>query len=231
MNELKPNLKLAKATLISVTICMILNFAQIISGYFELRLYQEIQQGYIPDKAELNFSDSRSAIVNDLAYVFRIISGVIFLIWLFRAYNNLRKIGGFLFYSNSWVVGSWFVPFVNLVRPFKIVKEIHEETDKLLDKYSNDYTLRSNFPLLLPWWILWLISWLITGMINYLFFKVLVEQNTLELYILMFQVNIIHAAVGIALAVITFSWIKSYSDMEKKLWKLFNEKNKFEAKY
>lgn len=48
-----------------------------------------------------------------------ILTVVFFLIWLNRSYKNLTPLGAQdLAYSSGWAVGYWFIPFVNLVRPF-----------------------------------------------------------------------------------------------------------------
>jgi hypothetical protein len=59
----------------------------------------------------------------------RFICAVIFLIWLHRVYANLPVMGSRnLNYSPGWAVGWWFIPFLNLVRPYQVVKELYSES-------------------------------------------------------------------------------------------------------
>lgn len=52
-------------------------------------------------------------------------SGVAFLLWLHHAYANLRHFSLVRpRYTVGWAVGMWFVPFVNLVRPYSIMREL-----------------------------------------------------------------------------------------------------------
>jgi len=61
--------------------------------------------------------------------VLRLISVVVFLIWLYRVFSNLPVIGARkLGFSPGWAVGWWFVPFLNIVQPYKIVKELYGES-------------------------------------------------------------------------------------------------------
>src|SRR5688500_18010935 len=45
---------------------------------------------------------------------------VFFLIWVYRAFNNLSALKpGNLEFSPGWAVGWWFIPFANLIKPFQ----------------------------------------------------------------------------------------------------------------
>ena len=49
-----------------------------------------------------------------------VLAAGLFLSWFFLAYSNLQKLGVRDHrFSNGWALGSWFVPFLNLVRPSK----------------------------------------------------------------------------------------------------------------
>jgi hypothetical protein len=49
--------------------------------------------------------------------------------WLHRAYRNLRALGHLTDTTPGWAVGYWFIPFVCLVRPYNVVKELWEKSD------------------------------------------------------------------------------------------------------
>lgn len=58
------------------------------------------------------------------------ITVVIFLIWVYRAYKNLIGLGADgLSSSPGWAVGSWFVPVVNIFKPYQIMQEIWTNSD------------------------------------------------------------------------------------------------------
>ncbi|HWQ36469.1 MAG TPA: DUF4328 domain-containing protein [Blastocatellia bacterium] len=67
------------------------------------------------------------AVLQVVIYIATIIA---FLMWIHRAYRNLEPLGvKHPQYSPGWAVGAWFVPFLNLVRPFQIIREIWTESD------------------------------------------------------------------------------------------------------
>jgi hypothetical protein len=59
----------------------------------------------------------------------RVICVVLFLTWLYRVFRNLPAIGARnLEFSPGWAIGWWFIPFANLVQPYKVVKELYGES-------------------------------------------------------------------------------------------------------
>src|SRR5262249_17781766 len=84
---------------------------------------------------------------------------VVFLLWQHRAYNNLPALGvPRPDFSSGWVVGSWFVPFLNLVRPYKIVKYIRDKSNpEAVSAEGGYYDTGGNFTLK-AWWGFWLAS-------------------------------------------------------------------------
>jgi hypothetical protein len=99
-----------------------------------------------------------------LATLFVFIALVIaFLVWLHRAAKNVPALGNAkskVEYGPGWAVGSFFIPFVNLVVPYKAVKEIWEKSDPSV-RTEEDFmfsTPSSSQPLVLGWWIAWLAS-------------------------------------------------------------------------
>jgi hypothetical protein len=84
---------------------------------------------------------------------------VVFLVWLHRAYSNLPSLGvPHLDFSSGWVIGSWFVPFMNLVRPYRIVKYIWNNSDpETVGVKCGYYGASGNFTLK-AWWGFWLLG-------------------------------------------------------------------------
>ncbi len=83
---------------------------------------------------------------------------VFFLMWLYRSYENLRAFGNppnTIDYSSGWAVGSFFVPFVNLVVPYRAIKELWRKSEPYNLQSFGAVSPPAWFPL---WWAFWLIS-------------------------------------------------------------------------
>jgi hypothetical protein len=91
--------------------------------------------------------------------------------WIFRAAWNVRHLGARrLEFSPGWSVGWYFVPFANLVLPFRAMKEIWHAS------HDPHRWQPGSVGLLSLWWALW-ISSNILGNIN---FRLALNAETLE---------------------------------------------------
>jgi hypothetical protein len=78
-------------------------------------------------------------------------SFILFMRWLRRAYWNLRALGRPMEHGDGWAVGAWFVPIVNLFRPYSIVREVWRETQFVAFEHVSPHGL------LRAWWGLFLL--------------------------------------------------------------------------
>jgi hypothetical protein len=94
------------------------------------------------------------------------VAAVAFLLWFYRAYQNLSSFrSGPLRYSASKAAWSFFIPFVNLVRPFSVMRDIWQASDPTLPPFApSPYTAAPVSPLVPTWWALFLaqgvLAWL-----------------------------------------------------------------------
>jgi hypothetical protein len=87
---------------------------------------------------------------------------VAYLLWIHRAYRNLPALGNpkeSLGYSPGWAVGSWFIPFVNLVVPYRVVRETWEKSDpSIRTRDALMFAPPASAPLVVAWWLVWIVS-------------------------------------------------------------------------
>lgn len=69
-----------------------------------------------------------------LEILLRLLTIIFFLIWLYRAFNNLPALQARnLEFSPGWAVGWWFIPFANLVKPYQVMGELWNASDSDFD--------------------------------------------------------------------------------------------------
>jgi len=92
-----------------------------------------------------------------LEFIIYVTTVVFFLMWLYRAYNNLRAINPRvpLDHSPGWAVGSFFIPFVNLAVPYRAVKEVWQKSWPADEVFLAAPSPPATFPV---WWTFWLLS-------------------------------------------------------------------------
>lgn len=88
-------------------------------------------------------------------------SAIVFMLWFCTAYTNLRQLGiEGQTYSPGWAIGYFFIPFLNLVRPYEIAQEIWKGSDPTPQHPEDDqeWKRRPRAGVILAWWLLWLLS-------------------------------------------------------------------------
>ena len=83
---------------------------------------------------------------------------VVFLMWMYRSYENLPAFGippGSIAYSSGWAVGSFFIPLVSLVVPYRAMKELWNKSVPNSGTMFSALSPPAVFPI---WWTFWLLS-------------------------------------------------------------------------
>jgi hypothetical protein len=127
-------------------------------------LYRIVEEVTAVARAQQHASERREAIMRVIQLVVFLASAVAFLIWLRRAYKNLKPLGAEPRYSPAWAVGAFVVPIINLFLPFQIFQEMWRASDpetiaardaKPVTAFIED---SSKSLLVVVWWGLWLLT-------------------------------------------------------------------------
>jgi hypothetical protein len=130
--------------------CLVLDVIGILSGLLQRALLSRVAAGEHLSPGEAEANDSRHATVGLLQVAAVVLTGIVWLAWLHRAYSNLQRLGtGKSKFTPGWAVGYWFIPFVNLVRPYQIVKDLWLRSESRNDRASLEGVAT---PALISWW-------------------------------------------------------------------------------
>jgi hypothetical protein len=139
---------------------MLLAVVSIASDFMQMNMLSAVAAGQKISSTEANSNDSRQALVSMVQMLAFIVTAIGFLMWIHRAHRNLPALGAKnLEFTPGWAVGGFFVPFLNLVRPYKVTVEIWKASSPefgVSDDISWEYAASS--PLLGFWWGLWIVS-------------------------------------------------------------------------
>lgn len=134
-----------------------------VSVFYELDLQammDRLAAGQPVGSADLETADDRAALISGLMLAAFACTGIAFIVWFFRAYQNIERLGACdLRMKHGWAIGSWFVPILNLFRPKQIMNDIWRASDPALPAAEARGWRRAAVPSLLHvWWALFLIS-------------------------------------------------------------------------
>ncbi len=100
-------------------------------------------------------SDSRQQTIGVAQLLLFLVTAIFFLVWIYRAHTNLPALGARgLKYSPGWAVAGFFVPILNLVRPYQVVKEIWKASDPNVSAFDASAWQRAPAsPVIGRWWV------------------------------------------------------------------------------
>jgi hypothetical protein len=110
--------------------------------------------------AGVNDSQILALVIRVLLTLVVLITAVFFSIWIYRAHKNLKALGANgLKYSPAWAVGGFFVPLLNIFRPYQVVTEIWKASAKGARRGDGTNWKFEQIPAYISlWWGLWLFS-------------------------------------------------------------------------
>jgi hypothetical protein len=119
-------------SLLAATILLLLGI--VVAGVVNLCLWLRILYG---TSDQFESAMRVSALIRPVAswisvplVVVYLATSVAFLMWIHRVHRNLPSLlAGPLRYSPRWAVGYFFIPILNLIRPFQVMREIWRESD------------------------------------------------------------------------------------------------------
>lgn len=169
---LPDNSQRAKNSLIAFYVLGFIQIAFIISSFLQYSLLKRMEkENYTKEEATAN--DIRHQAIAYANVAIYIVCIVLFIMWFRRAYNNLNlSERASTKYHEGWAAGAWFVPFLNLARPYFIMQEIWEKTQEAT------HNLISYKPSKIVgwWWVVWIINNIGTNFINRYFKESNVEE-------------------------------------------------------
>lgn len=95
---------------------------------------------------------------------------VMALMWIYRAHANLVQQGVAIDHSPGWAVGSYFIPFVNLVIPFRAMRELYNRSHGEIEEHAH-----STVDDVMAWWTAYILG---IGLTLLLFGKYLFDLLT-----------------------------------------------------
>jgi len=128
MQDLKPNEQRSQNAILLIWIALAMNCISLVSSYFQYDLLQTAANGGEISAEAVTSNDNREQAIGIIQIIVFVVSAITFIQWFRRAYFNLHLRVNRLSQTEGWAAGCWFVPIVNLFRPYQIMKEMFQAT-------------------------------------------------------------------------------------------------------
>lgn len=209
---LRPNYDRAKTAILLIYIMMGLQILFAFSHYLQYELLGNLEKGIVEyDDAESN--DTRQQFIAIIIVVMSIVSAVTFIQWFRRAYFNLHSLSNGLKYSEGWAAGAWFVPILNLFRPYQIMRELFDESSRVISEKMGGFQPKPYLLNINLWWGLWIFS----NVMSNIAFRLMPGTGSIEDLKTETLFGIFTALLEVPLAIITIRVIKQYMAHEEML--------------
>jgi len=87
----------------------------------------------LPDEAAATAARDRPLVL--LKLMFFTGAGIAWLLWVHRTYGNLALVGSKRSrFTRRWAMSYWFIPLINLVRAYQVMKDLWLRSDSLNDR-------------------------------------------------------------------------------------------------
>lgn len=189
---------------------MVATVATMVSDVLEYRLLSDFAEGVYASRTEIE----AAADANDLRQLYIwgawmgifVLGGIVNLIWIYRAHQNVRALGAkHIQFSPGWAVGWFFVPILNLWKPFQAMKQLWYASVNPAGWIGGDAPT-----LLVLWWTLWILAGVMGNVSNHLLRK----AEELDDFMNADIVNLAGAIITLALAAVFLTMINRIYAMQ-----------------
>lgn len=166
---------ITKILVVVLWVALGLDVVAVVSGVFEYQLLQQIQSGAISgsdltDAATAD--DTRQRIIGLGQIALYIVAIIAFSRWVYVLNCNKKPLGASgLAFTPGWAVGWFYVPIVNLWKPYQAMKELWLVSANPLHWQEQE---RSG---LLPWW--WFL-WILSNVLGQISFRLGLNANDIS---------------------------------------------------
>jgi len=150
-----------------ILLSALLDGVAVVKNYQQYELLMSAKNG-----VDVNMDEAGSILVHQLMIKmaqlgFRVIVGIQFLMWVYRMSRNAHCVKtGKPTSSPGWAVGCYFIPVLNMWKPYLIMKEIYEA-----------FRQRPSDSKVLP---LWWTAWVLSSAVGCFFSRYMLHAETLD---------------------------------------------------
>lgn len=189
---------------------IVIAVVSIISNILEYKLFLDFKNGaYISRELAIAASeanDIRQGVVGIAYLIILVISMILILRWIYRANYNARQLGASqMIFTPGWSIGWYFIPIVNLWKPYQAMKEIWKASANPQSWPSEPVSS------ILPWW--WFL-WIASNILGNASLRLTMRAEELNDFFVMNIVNQLSEFINILLSIIMIFIIKRVYAMQ-----------------
>ncbi len=212
MNRLKNISTITKLVQYILYAYIIIIAIWIVSSVMEYNLLLDFQNGVYTSEELImvaaDKNDQRQDIIGGLYLMIFLISAILIMRWTYVANYNAHQFGAQnMKFSPGWSIGYYFIPILNLWKPYQAMKEIWK-----VSKSPLSWESATASHILSLWWLLWIIS----SIMGRVIFNMSKNANELTELLNLNIITQISNMLDIVLAIITLLVINNIYRMQSQ---------------
>jgi hypothetical protein len=201
----------ARVTLYLLAAGLVLTLIAIGSGIAQARMLEAIRTGVEVSAEHAEANDARQRLIGLAEIIVFLATVVAWLIWQHRAYANLRLVGSReTEYTPGWSVGYWFIPILNLFRPYQITAELWRRSE--LCNGRDPIGSLSRPPLILGWWVVYLAL----GLLGRAYFSTTMNAKTLTDFIAATDLGLVHDSLSVVSTILAIIVVRGIDRFQQE---------------
>ncbi|MDB1145361.1 MAG: DUF4328 domain-containing protein [Alcaligenaceae bacterium] len=184
----------------------------IFSNFAEYQLLNDVSNGVYISMDELmrdaQASDDRQTLVGLFSIFIFVITNIFILRWIYLANDNAHRLGAVgMKFTPGWSIGYFFLPILNLWKPYQAMKEIYQ-----VSQNPHDWQFQSGTNILGIWWAIWIIN----GFLGNIIFRFSQKAEEVDQMLTLNLVSQVSDVMDIVSAVLFLFLVKQIHEMQKK---------------
>jgi hypothetical protein len=162
---------------------------------------------------DIDLHDRLSVILAVVHVLIALATAIAFLTWLYRAYSNVPALGaGDTKHSPGWAVGAFFVPILNLFRPYQIVREAWDAGEPYVEGDEIGRIVKPGGHALIGWW--WA-SWIVFNFVGQIVFRAGLAAKTPQELLISAQIGIASEAITLVCTILALLVVRRLTDRQE----------------
>lgn len=192
---------LTNAVVVFMCLNILMEIVSLVSSSMQLSLFS---REFTEQEAASN--DIREGLVAIAALGLYLLTAIFFLKWLYRANANSHTFGAdAMIFTPGWSVGYFFIPFMNLFKPYQAVQEISKVT-----RDPADWRSQPNSFSVTAWWFLWIA----TGILGQIAMRASTNATTIEQFKVVTIVAMVGSVVSIVLCIFVIRMVHEIGSLQ-----------------
>ncbi|MGC6450952.1 MAG: DUF4328 domain-containing protein [Pirellulaceae bacterium] len=188
---------------------IVASIAETLATYSQLELLNRTRAGMQVTQADFIANAARVTSISAAALLLWIVNAISLGFWIVRAHKNLRAFGiQRLTYTPGWAFGWFFIPILNLVRPFQAMKELWQASH-----VGAEWSKSSSTKIVNSWWCLWLLSSVYGALIG----RVLTLENSIDELIMSTKLSMAGFLIHIPLCLLALKLVRGIHNAQESL--------------